>query len=218
MTTTETLFDAVRTGDTATLGAMLAQEPDLAGARLEDGATLLITALYHGAEDAASLLLAHGASMNIFEATAAGNLSRVTELLDTDPAMLGARSHDGWTPLHLAGFFGQPEVAKLLLARGADAAAISSNTTRNLPLHAAIAGKRNHDVIRMLLEHTPDVNFLAEGGYTPLHLAASRGDIELITLLLERGGDRTIRMTNGQTAADLALERNHPDAAQLLQP
>jgi len=218
MIPTEILFDAVRAGDASTLGDMLTREPELLKARSEDGATLLITALYYGAEDVASLLLAHGATMNIFEAAAAGNIPRLIELLDADPALLGVRSHDGWTSLHLAGFFGQPDAVKLLLERGADATAISANPTSNMPIHAAIAGKQDPRAIAFLLEHTPDVNAPAEGGYTPLHLAAARGDLDLIRILLERGGDKAVRMNNGQTAADLALERNHPDAARLLQP
>jgi len=45
----------------------------------------------------------------------------LTELLAEDPELVDAMSGDGFTPLHLAAFFGQADAVRLLLARGATA-------------------------------------------------------------------------------------------------
>ena len=86
---------------------------------------------------------------------------------------------------------------------------------RNTPLHAAIAGKRDHALITRLLDRGADVNTAAGGGITPLHLAASRGDVPLIDVLLAHGAQPT-ETDDGQTPIDLARERGHPEAAERL--
>jgi ankyrin repeat protein len=54
-------------------------------------------------------------------------------------------------------------------------------------------------------------------GKTALHVAAaSTGDMDVIRLLLDAGADRTVRDSNGNTAAQLAVEHQHYDAAKLL--
>ena len=51
-------------------------------------------------------------------------------------------AYDGWTPLHLAAFFGHLDAAARLLEAGASLAAVSRNSLTNTPLHAAVAGGR----------------------------------------------------------------------------
>ena len=80
-----------------------------------------------GRNDIATLLLEKGVELDIFAACMAGAKERVIELIGEDPALVSAYSHDGWTPLHLACFFGQPGVAEALIARGADVRAAARN-------------------------------------------------------------------------------------------
>ena len=47
----------------------------------------------------------------MFEAATFGDLDRLTELLAEDPELVDAISGDGFTPLHLAAFFGQSDAA-----------------------------------------------------------------------------------------------------------
>jgi ankyrin repeat protein len=102
---------------------------------------------------------------------------------------VNAYSHDGWTPLHLASFFGHEEVAKILLARGADVNARSRSTRfakENTPLHAA-AANRQVGVAEVLIAHGADVNARDGGGFTPLALAAGGKNDVLVVILLEKG-------------------------------
>src|SRR5262249_56190652 len=84
-----------------------------------------------------------GAGMSILEACAAGEVERAERLVDA--AAVNDYSPDGWTPLHLAAFFGHVKIAELLLTHDADVTARSRNANGNTPLHAALAG--NHKFV-----------------------------------------------------------------------
>jgi ankyrin repeat protein len=207
------VMEAVKAGDADALRAVLQRDPAAAGARAEEGAGPLLTALYHGRRDLAELLLAHGRRADAFEAAAVGDGDRLRAALDADPSAVSALSGDGWTALHLAGFFGNGEAVRLLLARGADANARSTNALRNTPLHAGVAGPRPLEMARLLVEAGTDVNAAQHGGYTALHSAAQHGSVELIDLLLDHGADPGAAAEDGRRAVDFAREKGHGAAA-----
>ncbi len=77
--------------------------------------------------------------------------------------------------------------------------------------------------VRYLVEELgADVNRRDDEGYTPLHNAASRGDLEVIRFLVEHGADPTAVSRVGQTTADMAngpYQRTQPfpEAVALLE-
>jgi ankyrin repeat protein len=185
----EKAFTAVAIGERDRLKALLEARPDLVNARNDDGDSLLLTAAYSGRKDLFELLLEKGAGVNVFEASALGLSDRVGEFLGADPSLANTYSHDGWTPLHLASFFGRKEVASVLLAHGADVNARSRSTRfakENTPLHAAAANKQIA-LAELLLAHGADVNARDGSGYTPLALAANGKNDLLVVILLEKG-------------------------------
>jgi len=154
------IFGALMTGRIDRVRELLDERPDLVNARNESGDSLLLTAAYTGHTRLLELLLAKGAGVSLFEAAAVGLVERVQEQVEGDPAQVNAYSHDGWTPLHLASYFGHKEIALILLARGADVNARSRSTRfgrENTPLHAA-AANRQVAVAEILLAHGADVN------------------------------------------------------------
>src|SRR5689334_21914264 len=117
-----------------------------------------------------------------------GDVARLQHLLAQDASAINDLGPGGWTPLHLAVYFGHREAAALLLEHGADVAAWSENESRNQPLHAATAGSPKEGIpaiAALLIEHGADVNTRQHGGWTPLHAAADDGPLDLITLLLD---------------------------------
>ena len=66
-----------------------------------------------------------------------------------------------------------------------------------------------------------DVNARDENGYTALHHAAARGDVEVIRYLVEHGADVTVVSRKGQSTADMANSPGQrlpvfPEAIELL--
>jgi ankyrin repeat protein len=209
------LFDAIAKGDMGRLTRVLGETPALAGARAPDGVSALLYARYRDNLPAVEALLGANPPIDAFDAAALGRTGRLRELLAAQPELATAYSADGFTPLHLAAFFGQAETARVLIHAGAPLGAVSRNDLQVQPLNSAAAGRRD-EVARLLIEAGADVNGAQRHGYTPLHAAAQNGDVELVDLLLDRGARVDARTNDGRTPADLADEANHAMLAKRL--
>jgi catechol 2,3-dioxygenase-like lactoylglutathione lyase family enzyme len=176
----------------------------------------VLAALYRGDRDGAEVLGA-GAALDLFAAAALGRAERVGELLATAPDAVSGHTADGFTALHLAAFFGSPDVVALLLAAGADVTAVAANPSAVTPLHSA-AAQQSEESVRLLLEAGAPVDAQQTGGFTALHAAARHGDHALAELLLAHGATRGVTDDDGRTAAEHALERGFNDLAAELAP
>jgi ankyrin repeat protein len=208
-------FDAIKAGDLERVKALVTATPALINARAGTGESAILTAVYHRQKEIANLLVARGAPLSLFEACAAGELERVEGLLGGDAAGINAYSEDGWTPLHLAAFFGHAKITELLLGLGADATAQSRNANGNTPLHAALAG--NHKLVTgLLIGGGADVNAADAAGWRPLHLAAFNNNLDAMKQLIAQGADVHGQNREGLTPYALAQQKNHNEAAALL--
>ena len=208
-------FNAIKSGSQRVVEEMLIQQPHLAGARDMGGMSAVLTALYYQEPEIATLLIEYGAPLNLFEASAAGRIDTVGEILDAAPAQVNAWAPDGFQPLGLACFFGHSGLVELLLARGAEVRSSSHNLLNVQPLHSAVAGQ-HLEIARLLLEAGADANARQGENFTPLHGAAQNGQIEMIQLLLVHGADPRAANDEGKTAFDIAHEAGHPQAAALV--
>lgn len=216
MAAIDEMFDALQARDLDRVKAIAAADPDVASAVTPGGASALMWAAYGNFQEALDVLHGVHPGLSLAEAAALGDTDRLRDRLEATPEAVNTPGADGWTPLHLAAFFGREEAALLLLRAGAVLAAVAANDTANQPLHAAVAGTRSTELISTLLHLGADVNARAASGITPLHLAAAAGDTELVDLLREHGADATLRMESGQTPAVLAASRGHEEVAHAL--
>ena len=215
METADPFIEAVKDGALATVAQMLERDPALVNARSQSGISAVLMAIYYGEPGIADLLIAKGAPLDIFEATAAGRGERVKELLGHDPTLANAYATDGFQPLGLASFFGHKNIADLLLEHGAEVNSASRNGQHVQPLHSAAASQQL-EIVRALLAHGADVNATQEGGFTPLQEAAQNGQVEMVELLLSYGADVNAKNAAGHTALDLALQKGHTRVVDLL--
>ena len=214
------LLGHIRRGNAAAAAQVLAANPDLANARDDKGDSPVLIATYHGKQDLVRLLLDRGARPTFFEACALGLEADVRRELQGNPSAVQKLAHDGWTPLHLAAFFGHPETVQALLDAGADVLAVSRNGEGNLAINAAAAGpraERRPAVVRLLISRGSPVDGRGSpNGHTPLHEAAFNGDVALVRLLLESGADRRLRTGDGHTALEIANLKGRDEVARLL--
>jgi ankyrin repeat protein len=214
-TAPEALLTAIRGRDRAAIERMLRNDPTLSSQRATGGESLVLHACYLGAAELAPLLL-HGRVPDATEAAALGDVTALRAAIENDDDARVRRSSDGWSPLHLAAFFGQVDAVALLIDHGAPLDALSTNATRNTPLHAALAGATNATIVRRLVFAGADVASRGAHNITPLHLAASRGDQALCDLLIGRGADAHAKMEDGSTPGMLATARGFPELGDKL--
>src|SRR5258708_17674757 len=215
MTTAQELIEAIKAGDKSQVEQILAANPALANARSDVGTSAVLYAMYYGHAPLAELLVAAGATLDIFEAATVGDLARVKTLVAANPTSVTAFAHDGFTALHLAAFFGHAAIAEFLLAAGAEVNAVARNPQKVMPLHSAVSSNRL-DVTRVLLAHHAAVNEAQEAGFTPLHESAQNGNLEITQLLLDAQADVNNRKSDGRTPLMLAEEHHHDALAALL--
>ena len=118
------------------------------------------------------------------------------------------------TQLHEAAIRGQENVARRLLARGANPNVRCCKG--ETPLH--IAAIRGHaGVVQALLEAGADSEARLEvTGSTPLHNAAMNGHVAAVQTLLEAGADPNARENDGWTPLNWAEELGYDTVARLL--
>lgn len=215
MTACELFFDAIRRGDTRHVRLLLQQDAGLAASRDATGVSALLFACYNRRREMIELLADTLPALDLFEATAVGRLDRVTALLAEDASRARAFTPDGFTALHYAAFFGQPELAAALLAAGADPDAQARNAMQVRPLHSAVAAGQRA-VVALLLRQGADPNTRQQGGWTPLQGAAHLGDAEMARALLAHGADRAVANDEGKTALEIARADGHLHLLDLL--
>lgn len=116
-------------------------------------------------------------------------------------ANINVRNKSGWTPLHVAIEKGFYEIAKMLIEKGADVNAI--NNRGRAPIHYT----ENLKVLKMLIEKGANINEKdKESGWTPLHFAVTRQNMEeIVEYLITNGADVNAKSFDGSTALHLRL-------------
>ncbi len=151
----------------------------------------------------------------IHDAAAAGDLAKAEKLLASDPKLLTADDDHGDNPLHVAALNGRVDIAKLLLARGADVNAASHGGFEMTPLFCAIYNG-HRDIVEMLLAAGADANARLTGGKTTVHFAARGGYTEIAALLIAKGVEVNTKDEYGETPLGGAAGNNNRAVAELL--
>jgi ankyrin repeat protein len=177
------LFAAIKIGSRSIVGELVSRDSSVAESRDDSGMSALLCCLYEWNFEMLEILLAAAPRLDIFEAAALGRKDRVAELLACQPRLAFSWSADGVTPLHLACFYGQEEVAGQLLECGADPSAGARNDGGETPLHeAAVTGQLN--ILMALLTHGADVDAANHDGLTAMDVAASHGHLDIVETLM----------------------------------
>jgi ankyrin repeat protein len=131
-------------------------------------------------------------------------------LIDWPQTEVEARSAEDESPLMMAALKGQVELARLLIARGADV-----NKPGWAPLHYA-ATHGHLDVMQLLLDEHAYIDAESPNGSTPLMMAAHYGTPQAVQLLLDAGADPLLKNRLGLSAIDFALRVGRREVAELI--
>ncbi|MCE9584775.1 MAG: ankyrin repeat domain-containing protein [Planctomycetes bacterium] len=215
MPTSAEFIEIVKSGDVERVQAALSAEPALANARSESGKAVTLLAAYRGLSDIVQMLIASGATLDLFEASAAGAIDRVKDLVSQNAAAVKSFAPDGFTPFQLACYFGHARVARALITAGSEMEAVTRNQLSYTPLQAA-AAKGRGDVVNLLLASGADIQSRnSPCKLTPLHLAAQGGSVAILEALLDAGADPRAA-AEGKTPLALAEGAGQLQAAVLL--
>lgn len=213
--TRDDVFKAIDVADIDALKALLDKDPSLASCRSNDGLSVVLFSLYIQKPELTEVLLGVQPELDVFDLAALGGVGQISHILATNPKVVHEYSGDGFTALHLASYFGNAEVARLLLENGAEVDKLAMNGSDLRPLQSAVASL-HLDVAKVLLEFEPDVNVQMMGGFSPLMSAAAMGSAEIVALLMERGADATQKADDGRMATDFAASGGHQELAAVL--
>ncbi len=207
-------IEAVKRGDLSKVRDLVRANPALLSSRTKRGLSPVLVALYSGQKIAAANLIALGADLDVHDAAASGRIERVRELVERDPSLVNAVSPEGFPPMGLAAYLGHEEVVEYLIGKGADVN-FAAPSTGFTALTGAVS-QRHARVADLLLRHGAEVDHVYEGTLTPLLVASSQGDLNLVRLLLERGADPNLGGMDGKSALDLAKEKGSREIAEVL--
>ena len=206
------IHDAAMKGDLERLERLLDQGLDL---NADNGAGApLHWAIFGNQVDAVALLLERGAEPDASSASGSplqlavisGSVETARLLLDhgADPNK-GERS----TPLIVAAAAGRLDLVELLLANGAETAAVTFEGIT--ALHKA--AERGHlEIAQKLVDHGADIQAVSEKGRPPIHFAVLGGHDELVGFLRQQGWQPEEVEPVGSLLADADIAKGEVEA------
>ncbi len=213
------LLDAAGEGDDVEIQHLLQTAPP----------TLILNealqlAVEKGHASSVSLLLSHGASVNVSDLS--GNTllmmavelghNDITKLLLNDPSCnVNVSGSYNLTALHRATWHNDLDVVQTLLQVGAliDLQDKAGDTA----LLIAIRGTTNTEITKSIISAGFDVNIKNGADETPLIVAAEKGEAEIVQILTEAGANLNLYQAgSGTTALMCAASENHIKVADLL--
>ncbi|XP_049916911.1 ankyrin-3-like isoform X13 [Epinephelus moara] len=216
---------ASKEGHVEVVAELIKHGANVDAATKQKGNTALHIASLAGQTEVVKELVTHNANVNaqsqngftpLYMAAQENHMDVVQFLLDHGSSQSIA-TEDGFTPLAVALQQGHDQVVSLLLEND------TKGKVRLPALHIA-ARKDDTKAAALLLQndHNADVeskmmvNRTTESGFTPLHIAAHYGNINVATLLLNRGAAVDFKARNDITPLHVASKRGNSNMVRLL--
>ncbi|CAO2608359.1 Ank3 [Lemmus lemmus] len=215
---------ASKEGHVEVVSELLQREANV-DAATKKGNTALHIASLAGQAEVVKVLVTNGANVNaqsqngftpLYMAAQENHLEVVRFLLDNG-ASQSLATEDGFTPLAVALQQGHDQVVSLLLEND------TKGKVRLPALHIA-ARKDDTKAAALLLQNDNNADveskvvvvFSSQSGFTPLHIAAHYGNINVATLLLNRAAAVDFTARNDITPLHVASKRGNANMVKLL--
>lgn len=187
-----TLFNAAKDGQHEIVKSLLQDGVDV-NVIARDGQTALHLSAEYGHEAVTQTLLKHGASFD--------------QRMLPGKADKNGNCPGGRVPLHYAALKGHLGIINILLSHGADASPQSNNL--RTPLQEAIAEDRTKAAM-LLIERGASLTACDHEGWTPLHCAAYKKNLDIVKALIASGADVEARTSDWNAKGNERWRRTTP--------
>lgn len=144
--------------------------------------------------------LANAQNQNVFDIARKGSLQEITESYKKNPALINTVDDRKSSPLILACYRGNTDVAIFLADKVSD---VNYNSGKGTALMAAVMSG-NVAIIEKLIAVKANLNQTDESGKTALIYASFFNKTDIVKLLVKSGVDKNHKDSDGRTALDYA--------------
>ncbi len=156
--------------------------------------------------------LGMNAQIDIYEIARHGCAEDLQIVFKNYPNIINLKNESGFSPLTIASYSGNLEIATLLAKHVEN---IDLNSNVGTPLMAAVY-RNNNDIAKMLLDLGADSNIADGKGTTALHYAIKFKNVNLIKVLVNNGADINLKDNKGLSPLDYAKIDNNENIVELL--
>ena len=149
---------------------------------------------------------------DVFELARSGTADQAKKVLATNANAFNVINEHGFSPLILACYRGNEDVARVLIESGSD---INKNSPMGTALMAS-AVKGNNPVAQLLLSKGANPDLADNNGTTALMYAVQFRNVELVQMLLKARASKTITDAKGRTAFEHAVFGGNEEIINLL--
>ena len=150
--------------------------------------------------------------LDVFDVARKGTVDQAKDLMKSNPQIFDVTNQEGYSPLILACYRNNNEVAKFIIENGGD---INGNSNMGTPLMAAIV-KGNNEIAQFLIEKKADLNLADKNGITALIYAVQFQNKTVLAKLIQNKVDKNHKDKEGKTAFEYAVFAGNEEIINLL--
>ncbi len=151
-------------------------------------------------------------TLDVFDIGRKGTIAQAKEKLKENPNAFNVINDEGYSPLLLACYRANNEVAKFLIDSKCD---INGKSKFGTPLMACIV-KNNNEIAKQLIENKVDLNVYDSNGTSALIYTVQFQNTFILKLLLQNKVDKTHKDNEGKTAFEYAVFSRNDEIINLL--
>lgn len=154
----------------------------------------------------------HAQTKSVFDIARKGNLVEIKNVFQQNPKLINSVDTNGYTPLILACYRGNEEVALFLAEKVSD---INYNSGMGSAIMAAVMSG-NSAIVSKLIELKANLNEVDAQGKTALIYATFFNKNEIVKMLIKAGANLNIKDNEGKSAQDFATFNKNTELIILL--
>ena len=201
-----TVLLAAKTGNDLILKELLKSDPALSNAKDKDGKPFLQRACDAGNLNMVKTLIEAGASVNAVDSKKSTALhdacrkghAKIVDLLLKNKAVIDQKNGAGETPLFVAINARHTQVAKELIALGAS---INETDNKKRSILERACQSNDQEIVGLVLKSPKfkDINAKNSNNETPLHIASTISDPQIVQMLILKGALLEEKDKEGET-------------------